>query len=83
MINDINNKETLVAVTQIDLDDDALAEAMRLSGATTKKETVNMALREFAARPRRIEELERHASAVKSWDYEGWQRLREEDRSAG
>ncbi len=39
-----------MALTQIDIDEDALAEAMRLSGAKTKKETVNVALREFAAR---------------------------------
>jgi len=29
----------MVTLTQIDLDDDALAEAMRLSGAKTKTET--------------------------------------------
>ena len=34
-----------MALTQIDIDEDALAEAMRLSGAKTKKETVNVALR--------------------------------------
>ncbi|MFE4795429.1 type II toxin-antitoxin system VapB family antitoxin [Streptomyces sp. NPDC056708] len=34
-----------MSVSQIDLDDEALAEAMRLMGATTKKETVNAALR--------------------------------------
>jgi len=49
-----------VALTQIDIDEDALSEAMRLSGAKTKKDTVNLALREFAA----------------GWDYEGWQRQR-------
>jgi Bacterial antitoxin of type II TA system, VapB len=42
-----------MALTQIDIDEDALAEAMRLSGAKTKKETVNLALREFAGRHRR------------------------------
>jgi hypothetical protein len=43
-----------VAVTQIDIDEDALAEAIRLSGAKTKKDIVNLlALREFAARPTR------------------------------
>ena len=41
----------VLAVTQIDLDEDALAEAMRLSGAKTKKDTVNLALREYAATP--------------------------------
>lgn len=36
----------------IDLDEEALAEVMRLSGARTKKDTVNLALREYAARHR-------------------------------
>ena len=36
------------------IDDEALSEAMRLMGATTKKETVNTALREYAARIRRL-----------------------------
>jgi Arc/MetJ family transcription regulator len=61
-----------MAVTQIDLDDDALAEAMRLSGARTKKETVNLALREYAARHRRVAALDHYAAAAQAWDYEGW-----------
>jgi Arc/MetJ family transcription regulator len=40
-----------MTLTQIDIDEDALAEAMRLSGAKTTKEMVNVALREFAATP--------------------------------
>ncbi|WP_425455266.1 type II toxin-antitoxin system VapB family antitoxin [Allorhizocola rhizosphaerae] len=63
-------------MTQIDLDDDALAEAMRLSGAKSKKETVNLALREYAARHRRIAALEHHATVAQGWDYEGWQEMR-------
>jgi Arc/MetJ family transcription regulator len=50
----------MLALTQIDIDEDALAEAMRLSGA--KKETVNVALREFAARHRRVAALEHYAT---------------------
>lgn len=69
-----------MAVTQIDLDDDALAEAMRLSGARTKKDTVNLALREYSARHRRIAALDRFAAFSQGWDYEGWQRLRESDK---
>jgi Arc/MetJ family transcription regulator len=65
-----------MTVTQIDLDDEALAEAMRLSGARSKKETVNLALREYAARHRRIAALDHYAAAAQSWDYEGWQDLR-------
>ena len=65
-----------MTVTQIDIDDEAMAEAMRLSGARTKKETVNLALREYAARHRRIRDLEHFSRLAQSWDYEGWQQLR-------
>jgi Arc/MetJ family transcription regulator len=65
-----------VTLTQIDLDDAALAEAMRLSGARTKKDTVNLALREFAARHRRVAALERFAAIAADWDYEDWARRR-------
>jgi Arc/MetJ family transcription regulator len=65
-----------MTVTQIDLDDDALAEAMRLSGARSKKETVNLALREYAARHRRIAALDHYAVVAQGWDYEGWQEMR-------
>lgn len=71
-----------MSVTQIDLDDDALAEAMRLSGATTKKDTVNLALREYAARHRRIEALEHYAALARNWDYEGWARMRAAQKDA-
>lgn len=74
----ISNIEGLrMSVTQIDLDDDALAEAMRLSGARTKKDTVNLALRDYAARHRRVAALAHHASVAQGWDHEGWQRLRD------
>lgn len=65
-----------MTLTQIDIDDGALSEAMRLSGAKTKKDTVNLALREFAARHRRVAALERFATLAKGWDFEGWQRQR-------
>jgi Arc/MetJ family transcription regulator len=65
-----------VTLTQIDLDDAALAEAMRLSGARTKKDTVNLALREFAARHRRVAALEHFAAIADDWDYEDWARRR-------
>ncbi|WP_406297230.1 type II toxin-antitoxin system VapB family antitoxin [Embleya sp. NBC_00888] len=39
--------------TVIDIDDEALAEAMVLLGTKTKKDTVNTALREVAMRRRR------------------------------
>jgi Arc/MetJ family transcription regulator len=69
-----------MGVTQIDLDDEALAEAMRLSGERTKKDTVNMALREYVDRHRRIEALQRHAVEASGWDYDGWLVLRAADK---
>lgn len=38
--------------TNIDLDDELLAEAQRLAGLRTKRETVDAALREFVSRRR-------------------------------
>ena len=70
-----------MTVTQIDIDDEALAEAMRLSGARTKKETVNLALREFAARHRRVAALEHYARLAAKWDYEEWQHRRAGDKN--
>lgn len=69
-----------MSVTQIDLDDDALAEAMRLSGAKSKKETVNLALREYSERHRRIEALARYSKAARGWDYEWWREQRAADK---
>lgn len=40
--------------TNIDIDDDVLREAQRLVGARTKRETVDLALRELVARHRQI-----------------------------
>jgi Arc/MetJ family transcription regulator len=48
-----------MTVTQIDLDDDALGEVMRLTGTTTKKETVNTALREYAKQLKRLEAFDK------------------------
>ncbi|HET9899445.1 MAG TPA: type II toxin-antitoxin system VapB family antitoxin [Streptosporangiaceae bacterium] len=72
-----------MALTQIDLDEDALAEAMRLSGTRTKKDTVNLALREFAARHRRIAALEHYASLAAGWDYRYWERRRTDEKDPG
>jgi Arc/MetJ family transcription regulator len=70
-----------MTVTQIDLDDDALAEAMRLSGARSKKETVNLALREYAARHRRIAALDHYSAVAQGWDYEGWREMRADSKA--
>lgn len=45
----------------VDVDDEALAEASSLLGTTTKKDTINTALRETVQRLRRAEALTRLA----------------------
>ncbi len=70
-----------MALTQIDIDEDALAEAMRLSGAKTKKDTVNLALREFAARYRRVAALDHYAVLAAGWDFEGWEQRRAAEKN--
>jgi len=65
-----------VGITRIDIDDQALADAMRLSGERTTEDVVNLALREYVERHARIAALQRHAAVAKGWDYEGWQTLR-------
>ncbi|MEV8032980.1 type II toxin-antitoxin system VapB family antitoxin [Streptomyces sp. NPDC002742] len=59
-----------MSVTQIDLDDEALTEAMRLMGATTKKETVNAALRDYVARIKRLEAAEKLAARGARGEFE-------------
>lgn len=56
---------------------------MRLSGSRTKKDTVNLALREFAARHRRIAALEHYASLAAGWDYQDWQHRRADEKDPG
>lgn len=59
-----------MSITQIDIDDDALNEAMRLMGTTTKKDTVNNALREYAARIKRLEAAEKLAARAASGEFD-------------
>ena len=72
-----------MAVTQIDLDDDALAEVMRIAGVHTKKEAVNLAMRDYVERFRRIEALARSREQAKDWDYEGWVAARGDEKAVG
>ncbi|MBB5934170.1 type II toxin-antitoxin system VapB family antitoxin [Streptomyces zagrosensis] len=69
-----------MGVTTIDLDEDALAKALRFSGGATKKEVVNEALREYAERHERAARRARHFQAAQEWDYEGWQLLHEAEK---
>jgi Arc/MetJ family transcription regulator len=52
--------------TNLALDDDLLAEALRLGGHRTKRETVNEALSEYIARRQRREAM----SAFGSFDFD-------------
>jgi Arc/MetJ family transcription regulator len=72
-----------VSVTQIDLDDDALAEVMRIAGLHTKKEAVNLAMRDYVERFRRIEALARSRQDANGWDYEGWIAARADEKALG
>lgn len=71
-----------MAIIRIDLDSAAVAEVMRLFGARTEEEAVNLALREYAARRRHIAELDHYAAVAQGWDYEGWQKMRAASRAA-
>jgi Arc/MetJ family transcription regulator len=44
--------------TNIEIDDEVMSEAMRIAGTRTKRETVDLALRELVARQRRLGILE-------------------------
>ena len=72
-----------MALTTLDLDDEALAAAMKLAGVRTKKDAVNVALREYAARHRRIAALERYAELGSDWDYEQWEREHAAEKAGG
>ena len=56
-----------MAVTQIDIDDDALDRAMALSRARTKKDAVNLALRYYAERQERAARIGRHFERARHW----------------
>ncbi len=56
-----------MSVTQIDIDDDALARAMALSKARTKKEAVNLALHFYAEQQERAARISRHFERASEW----------------
>lgn len=72
-----------MSVTQIDLDDEALAGVMRIAGVHTKKEAVNLAMRDYVARFTRIEALARSREHAMDWDYEGWIAARADEKAIG
>jgi Arc/MetJ family transcription regulator len=62
-VPDIEVEGVPVTRTLVDIDDEALAAAAAELGTSTKVETVNRALAEVAARPRRLAALERLRTA--------------------
>ena len=54
-----------MTLIQIDVDDDALTEAMQLMGTTSKSDAVNTALREYAALIKRREAATPSAERVR------------------
>ena len=72
-----------MSVTQIDLDDHALAEVMRIARVHTKKEAVNLAMRDYVQRFRRVEALARSREHASSWDYDGWLAARADEKALG
>jgi Arc/MetJ family transcription regulator len=71
-----------MSVTQIDIDDDALAEAMRLMGTSTKKETVNTALREYAARMKRLQAAEKLAARASRGEFDAAEAAHRAEKAA-
>ena len=69
--------------TNIVLDDELVAEAMKLTGAKTKREVVDLALREllYKARQRRLKELQ--GSDLLDPDYDLFKVRRWMDEDAG
>ena len=56
-----------MAVTQVDIDEDALERAMALSKAKTKKEAVNLALQYYADKQERAARIARHFERARHW----------------
>lgn len=71
-----------MAVTQIDLDDEALAEVLRLAGLRSTSDAVNDALRYYAGKLRRSAEFNDYIQRSQDWDYEVWKELRAADNAS-
>lgn len=62
-----NMRKVSMAVTQIDIDEDALDRVMALSNVKTKKEAVNLALRYYAEKQERAARIGRHFERARHW----------------
>jgi Arc/MetJ family transcription regulator len=57
-----------MAVTQIDIDEDALDRVLALSRAKTKKEAVNLALKYYAEKQERAARIAQHFERARHWE---------------
>ncbi|MFD7904269.1 type II toxin-antitoxin system VapB family antitoxin [Kitasatospora sp. NPDC059722] len=71
-----------MSMTNIDVDDTILAEAMRLMGTTTKKDTVNNALADYVNRLKRLEALEKLSRRAAAGEFEPTVRVYEARKRA-
>jgi Arc/MetJ family transcription regulator len=63
-----------MSLTQVDINDEALAEAMSLMGTKTKKETINRALEEYVAGLKRVKASEELAEMAARGDFDAAER---------
>ncbi|MFE4971866.1 type II toxin-antitoxin system VapB family antitoxin [Kitasatospora sp. NPDC056651] len=59
-----------MSMTNVDIDDTILAEAMRLMGTTTKKDTINNALADYVNRLKRLEAMEKLSRRAAAGQFE-------------
>ncbi len=59
-----------MTIMQIDVDDEALREAMRSAGTTSKKDTVDTVLREYAEQHRRLEAFDKLLAMGQRGDFD-------------
>ncbi|MFE7562415.1 type II toxin-antitoxin system VapB family antitoxin [Kitasatospora sp. NPDC057500] len=64
-----------MSITNVDVDDAILAEAMRLMGTTTKKDTINGALADYVNRLKRAEALERLSARAARGEFDPTERI--------
>lgn len=70
-----------MAVTEIELDVELLAEVLRISGADTPQEAVAYAMRDVVVRNHSGEAGRQAQRQARAWDYDGWKVLNERDRA--
>ncbi|MEV7597752.1 type II toxin-antitoxin system VapB family antitoxin [Kitasatospora sp. NPDC089797] len=71
-----------MSMTNVDIDDAILAEAMRLMGTTTKKDTINNALADYVSRLKRLEAMEKLSRRAAEGRFEPTVRLHEARKRA-